>query len=352
MILKFESTIMGRVTIMLLRACSQILNSQRRLWLTAFLVVGASSAGIEAVPGQAGWPVRPISLLVPYPAGSAADTLARTLSGPLREKTGQPFIIENRPGADGMIAGRAVARSEPNGYTQYFGVTTSLSLAFNLQPNLGFDPRKDYAPVSMVGQTAYLLVVNSALGVNSVPDLVALARSKPGALNYSSTGEGSIAHLGMLVLAKKLGIEMTHIPYKTTAQSIMDVASGVIQLQLATVSPTLPLYQAGKIRILGVASDRRTPLLPDVPTLQEEGVPDFQAKFSMALFLPAGSPEIIVTRLSQAVDETLADATVQKAYFEQGFEPKASSPAELGQYIATEIETYRQIVAEYGIRTQ
>jgi hypothetical protein len=141
------------------------------------------------------------------------------------------------------------------------------------------------------------------------------ARSRPGALNYSSTGEGSIAHLGMLVLAKKLGIEMTHIPYKTNAQSIMDVASGVIQLQLATVSPTLPLYQAGKIRILGVASDRRAPLLPDVPTLQEEGVPDFQAKFSMALFLPAGSPEIIVTRLSRAVDETLADAPVQKSLF-------------------------------------
>ena len=165
--------------------------------------------------------------------------------------------------------------------------------------------------------------------------------------------EKEASHIsGTLVLAKKLGIEMTHIPYKTTAQSIMDVASGVIQLQLATVSPTLPLYQAGKIRILGVASDRPAPLLPDVPTLQEEGVPDFQAKFSMALFLPAGSPEIIVTRLSQAVDETLADATVQKAYFEQGFEPKASSPAELGQYIATEIETYRQIVAEYGIKTQ
>jgi tripartite-type tricarboxylate transporter receptor subunit TctC len=343
---------MGYVTVRILRARSQILRSQRRLWLTALLVVGASSAAFDAVRGQTEWPVRPMSLLVPYPAGSASDTLARTLIGPLREKIGQPFIIENRTGADGMIAGRAVARSEPNGYTQYFGVTTSLSLAFNLQPNLGFDPRKDYAPVSMVGQTAYLLIVNSALGVNSVPELVALARSKPGSLNYSSTGEGSIAHLGMLVLAKKLGIEMTHIPYKSTAQSIVDVASGIIQLQLATVSPTIPLYQTGKVRILGVASDRRTPLLPDVPTLQEQGVPDFQAKFSMALFLPAESPDIIVKRLNRAVGEALADAAVQKSYFQQGFEPKASSPAELGQYLDTEIETYRQIVAEYGIKTQ
>jgi tripartite-type tricarboxylate transporter receptor subunit TctC len=129
---------MGYVTVRILRARSQILRSQRRLWLTALLVVGASSAAFDAVRGQTEWPVRPMSLLVPYPAGSASDTLARTLIGPLREKIGQPFIIENRTGADGMIAGRAVARSEPNGYTQYFGVTTSLSLAFNLQPNLGF----------------------------------------------------------------------------------------------------------------------------------------------------------------------------------------------------------------------
>ena len=289
---------MGYVTSRLLRAWPRIAGGQPHLWLTALLVVGASTGAFEAALAQAEWPNRPINLLVPYSAGSASDTLARTLIGPLHEKLGQPFIIENRVGADGMIAGRAVARSEPNGYTQYFGVTTSLSLAYNLQPNLGFDPRKDYAPVSMVGQTAYLLVVSSALGVNSVPELVALAKSKPGALNYSSTGEGSIAHLGMLVLAKKLGIEMTHIPYKSSAQSIVDVASGVIQLQLATISPTIPLYQAGKVRILGVASDHRTPLLPDVPTLQEQGVPDFQAKFSMALFLPAGSPDTVVKRLN------------------------------------------------------
>jgi tripartite-type tricarboxylate transporter receptor subunit TctC len=340
------------VTTLVLRAWSVISGSRRRLWLTAMLAVSASTAASEAVLGQAEWPTRPITLFVPYPAGSASDALARTLIGPLREKVGQPFILENRPGADGMIAGRAVARSEPNGYTQYFGVTTSLSLAFNLQPNLGFDPRKDYAPVSMVGQTAYLLIVNSALGVNSVSELVALARSKPGLLNYSSTGEGSIAHLGMLVLARKLGIEMIHVPYKSTAQSIVDVASGVIQLQLATISPTIPLYQAGKVRILGVASDRRTPLLPDVPTLQEQGVPDFLAKFSMGLFLPVGSPENVVGRMNQAVGEALADPVVQKSYFQQGFEPRGSSPAELGQFLQNETETYRQIVEEYAIRIQ
>ena len=293
---------MGYVTSRILRAFSQVLSSQRRLWLTAFLVVGALTAGFEAVLGQAEWPSRPINLLVPYSAGSASDTLARTLIGPLHEKIGQPFIIENRVGADGMIAGRAVARSEPNGYTQYFGVTTSLSLAFNLQPNLGFDPRKDYAPISMVGQTAYLLVVSSTLGVNSVPELVALAKSKPGALNYSSTGEGSIAHLGMLVLAKKLGIEMTHIPDKSTAQSIVDVArndSAATGNDIAH-DPALP---SGEGPYPGCRQRPANSPLPDVPTLQEQGVSDFQATFSMALFLPVGSPNAVVKRLNEAVRE-------------------------------------------------
>ena len=343
---------MRYVTNRMLRAVPQTLGLRRRLCLTAILVAGATSFASEGVLAQSDFPNRPMNLLVPYPAGSASDTLARTIIGPLRDKVGQPFIIENRPGNDGMIAGRLVARAEPNGYTQYFGVTTSLSLAYNLQPNLGFDPRKDFAPVSMIGQTAYLLVVNSQLGVNSVSELTALARSKPGALNYSSTGEGSIAHLGMLVLAKKLGIEMTHVPYKSTAQSIMDVASGVIQLQLATVSPTIPLYQAGRVKILGIASDKRTPLLPEVPTLQEQGVPDFEAKFSMGLFLPAGSPEIAIKRLNEAAAGAVADAGVQKSFGQQSFEPRATSAAELGKYLEAETERYRKIVAEYNIKTQ
>src|SRR5262249_603008 len=158
----------------------------------------------------------------------------------------------------------------------------SWALTLNLQPQqMGFDPRKDYAPVSLIGETPYVLIVNAGLGVNSLADLVALARrSKPAALNFSSTGEGSVAHLGTLMIAKKLGMEVREGPYKSTAQSLVDVASGVIQLQLATISPTLPLYESGKVRILGIASDRRSPLLPAVPTLAEQGVPS-QVGFSM-----------------------------------------------------------------------
>jgi tripartite-type tricarboxylate transporter receptor subunit TctC len=321
-----------------------------KLGIALLLVTGMWAAATNIAVGQNQWPNRPITLLVPYSAGSASDTLARTLVTPIGRIVGQPIIVEDRPGADGMIAGRDAARAEPNGYTQYFGVTTSLSLAYLLQSNLGFDPRKDYAPVSMVGETAYLLVVNSELGVKSIPELVALARSKPGALNFSSTGEGSISHLAMLIFAKNLGIEMTHVPYKSTAQSIVDVASGVIQLQMATIAPTMPIYQTGKVRILGVASDHRTPSLPDVPTLQEQGVP-VQAKFTMGLFLPAGTSEGVIKVLNESVRAALADPVVQKQYFQQGFEPKASTPAELAQYINNEIDSYRKVIADNGIKS-
>jgi tripartite-type tricarboxylate transporter receptor subunit TctC len=299
---------------------------------------------------QAEWPTRAVSVIVGYPAGSATDAAARVVTGPLAKKIGQPVIIENRAGADGNIAGRAIARSEPNGYTMGFSVTTSWALALNMQPQqMGFDPRKDFASVSLLGDTHYLLIVYADLGVNSVADLVALAkRSKPGALNFSSTGDGSIAHLGMLIIAKKLGIEMTHVPYKSTAQSIIDVASGVIQLQLATISPTIPLVQAGKVRILGIASDRRSPLMPDVPTLAEQGAAT-TASFSFGFVFPTGTPEAIVKRSSEALQDILKEESVKKSLFLQGVEPRSSSVDEMARQITSEVDAYRNIITEFGI---
>ena len=173
-------------------------------------------------------------------------------------------------------------------------------------------------------------------------------RSKPGALNFSSTGDGSIAHLGMLIIAKKLGIEMTHVPYKSTAQSIIDVASGVIQLQLATISPTIPLVQAGKVRVLGIASDRRSPLMPEVPTLAEQGAAT-TASFSLGFVFPTGTPEAIVKRSSEALQYILKDESVKQALFRQGIEPRSSSSDEMARHIASEVEAYGKIIMEFGI---
>ena len=231
-----------------------------------------------------------------------------------------------------------------------FSTTTSWALALNMQPQqMGFDPRKDFASISLSGDTHYLLIVNADLGVKTVADLVALAKSKPGSLNYSSTGEGSIAHLGMLTIAKKLGISMTHVPYKSTAQSIVDVASGVIQLQLATISPTLPLLDAGKVRVLGIASEKRSPLMADVPTLAEQGVAT-TAGFTFGFVFPAGTPEPIVNRSNAAFREILEDEGVKKALLRQGVEPRSSSVSEMARHIEGEVDGYKNFIAEFGIK--
>lgn len=316
---------------------------------TATLALALFAACSPLAYSQSDWPNKPVSVIVGYPAGSATDAAARVVTGPLAKKLGQPIVIDNRGGADGMIAGRAIARSEANGYTMGFSTTTSWALALNMQPQqMGFDPRKDFAAVSVLGDTHYLLIVNADLGVSSIADLVALAKRKPGSLNYSSTGEGSIAHLGMLIIAKKLGIEMTHVPYKSTAQSIVDVASGVIQLQLATISPTIPLLQAGKVRILGIASAHRSPLMPDVPTLTEQNIVT-TAGFTFGFVFPAGTPEPIVKRSSDAFREILQDDAVKKALLQQGVEPRSSSPDEMARHIVSEVDGYKKTIAEFGI---
>ena len=319
---------------------------------TTFTIAALASLAVCSLPAhsQSGWPTKPVSVIVGYPAGSATDSAARVVTGPLAKKLGQPIVIENRGGADEIIAGRAIAKAEPNGYTMGFSTTTSWALALNMQPQqMGFDPRKDFASISLSGDTHYLLIVNADLGVKTVADLVALAKSKPGSLNYSSTGEGSIAHLGMLTIAKKLGISMTHVPYKSTAQSIVDVASGVIQLQLATISPTLPLLDAGKVRVLGIASEKRSPLMPDVPTLAEQGVAT-TAGFTFGFVFPAGTPEPIVNRSNAAFREILEDEGVKKALLRQGVEPRSSSVSEMARHIEGEVDGYKNFIAEFGIK--
>lgn len=325
--------------------------STRSVLAIAALALAWFAVVLSPASSQSDWPGKPVTVIVGYPAGSATDAAARVVTGPLAKKLGQPIVIENRGGADGIIAGRAIAKSDPNGYTMGFSTTTSWALAVNMQPQqMGFDPRKDFSSISLLGDTHYLLVVNAGLDVKSVADLVALAkRSRPGALNYSSTGEASIAHLGMLAVAKRLGIEMTHVPYKSTAQSIVDVASGVIQLQLATISPTLPLLHAGKVRVLGIAAKQRSPLMPDVPTLAEQGV-DTTAGFTFGFVFPAGTPEPIVKRSSDAFREILGEEAVKQALLRQGVEPRSSSAAEMARHIEAEIAGFKNYIAEFGIK--
>ena len=323
-----------------------------RVFALLCLLILTGSAHAASPASDTTWPTHPVTVIVPYPAGSATDIIGRIVAHGLSESLGQPIVIENRPGADATVGTRAVARANPDGYTLAFGTPSAYVSAPALYPDLAYDPVKDFAPVSLAGRTPYVFAVYPGLGVKSVLDLVALAKSKPGELNYSSVGEGSISHVGMLIFADKMGIKLTHIPYKSTAQSIIDVAAGIIHVQLASIPPTLPLYHAGKVQVLAVAGPKRVALMPDVPTMAEAGIPDYQATFWLAMFAPAGTPPAIVARLNRAMADVLKTDEIKNAFTVQGVDPESSSPEELGAMLHRDIDSFRDIIIKAGIKSQ
>lgn len=303
----------------------------------------------DAQTTSSAWPTRPVTVIVPNPAGSSNDIIARIVGRDLSARIGQPVIIENRPGADGTIGVRQVVRAAPDGYTLSFGSSTAYAGVPYLYNNPPYDPLKDLAPVSIVGRSPYVFAVFPGLGVKSVTDLVELAKKRPGQLNYSSIGEGSIAQLGMVDFSEKMKIELQHIPYKSTAQSIIDVSTGIIHMQLATVAPTVPLFEAKKIQVLGIAGKNRLPVFPGVPTMAEAGIPDYEHTFWVAMFAPAGTPESILVRLNREVAAGLATDSVKQAFNTQGVETEYSGSAGLQRILQHDIESYRNVASKAGI---
>jgi tripartite-type tricarboxylate transporter receptor subunit TctC len=312
-------------------------------------VLSICAASAQQSSTLAAWPVRPVTFVVPFPAGSATDLIARVVARDLGSRIGQSVIIENRPGADGTIGVRQVARSAPDGYTFSFGSPSAYAAAPYVYSNLAYDPTKDLVPVSMVGRTPYAFAVYPGLGVTDVLGLVSLAKAKPGQLNYSSIGEGSIAHLGMVVFAEKMGLDIHHVPYKSTAQSIVDVSSGIIHMQLASIPPIVSLHQAKKILVLGVAGKKRIPLMPEIPTMAEAGIPDYEQTFWLAMFAPAGTPEPIIHRINREVGAGLQTDVVKNALMLQGVETEHSTPSELGDILRRDIDAYRDVASKAGI---
>jgi tripartite-type tricarboxylate transporter receptor subunit TctC len=303
----------------------------------------------HAQPAGSAWPTRPVTFVVPNPAGSATDLVARVIARDLSQRLGQPVIIENRPGADGTIGVRQVVKSAPDGYTISFGSPSAYAAAPYVYTNLAYDPVKDLVPISMVGRTPYAFAVYPGLGVKNILELVALAKSKPGQLNYSSIGEGSVAHLGMVVFADKMGLQLQHVPYKTTAQSIVDVATGIIHMQLASIPPIISLRESKKIQVLGIAGKNRIALMQDVPTMVEAGIPDYEQTFWLAMFGPAGTPAPIVARLNREVTAGLQTEAVKNAFMVQGVETEPSTPAGLGEILRHDIDEYRVVATKAGI---
>lgn len=320
-------------------------------WSTIAWMMLASVVGLPEAFAQA-YPTRPITIVVAFPAGSATDAIARVIGKDLQVRLKQPVIIENRPGGGSIIGTRYAAKTPADGYTLLLGAPSSMAIApsFSNSP-LNYDPVKDFDPISFVGGSPFLLAASPKLKVKTVNALIEVAKAKPGVLNYSSVGEGSVAHLGMLLLADRAGLQMQHIPYKSSAQSIVDVAAGFIDLQLATIPPALSLHHAGKVDVLGITSAKRMSILKDIPTVAESGIPGYEWTTWFAMFAPANIPVGVRDVLNNAMREALAMPEIRNALTAQGIEPEASSPEELGQYLNKSIAVFRDAIEKAKLKS-
>jgi tripartite-type tricarboxylate transporter receptor subunit TctC len=318
-----------------------------------FLGLAAGTAvlpGISKIAHAQAYPTRQITLIAPWPAGGAIDAFCRAIAPGLTDRLGKPVVIENRPGAGSVIGTAAGARAEPDGYTLVMAGSGSLAISATLYKKLPYDPTKDFAPIALVGQIPFILVVNPSLPVQSVPDLVKYAKENPGKLSYGSGGPGSPHHLYAELLKSMTGIEMTHVPYKGSAPALTDVVAGHIPLMFSDTVPSLPLIRGGKVRALGVSSATRLPSAPEIPPLAEAGVPGFDAAGWGMIAAPANTSKEIVDRLHAELKFVVALPEVQQQIISLGMAPVSSPPPEKSQsFINSEMARWGKIVEKAGL---
>ena len=296
------------------------------------------------------YPTRPVTIVSPYAAGGGADLVARLMAQKLGERLKQSFVVENRLGAGGVIAANSVAKATPDGYTLFMGTSTQLAIQVTLHKSLPYDPATDFTPIALVASVPFVLTVNPSLPVHSVADLIALAKQKPGELTFGSSGIGGPPHLFTELFKTMTGIEMTHIPYKGTAQAITDVVAGHVPVIFSDLAPSVPLIKDGKLRALGISSAVRFPGTPDIPPLAEVGVPGFDAVAWIMLVAPAATPPDIVAKLAADVTAIMAVPEVQQRVVDLGNIPLTSPPpAELQRYVKSEITRWGKVVEKAGL---
>jgi tripartite-type tricarboxylate transporter receptor subunit TctC len=315
----------------------------------------ACAAGVACVllalpaiaPAQtaATWPVKPLRVVVPFPPGSSADAVTRVITVRLSEQLGQQMVIDNRSGASGNIGADIVARAAPDGYTTLVGTTSTHAVAVSLNEKLTYDPVKDFAPVTLFGSSPYIVLVHPSVPVTSMKELVAFAKSRPGQVNYASAGNASLAHLGTELFASMAGVKMNHVPYKSSALSVLDLVAGRIDLLFGTPAPVLPHLRAGKLRALAATSAKRASFVPELPTVAESGFPGYELNLWFGLFAPAATPKPIVDRLNAGTLKVLGMAETREALALQGLEPAPTTPAEFSRMLRTEIERWRKASA-------
>jgi tripartite-type tricarboxylate transporter receptor subunit TctC len=323
------------------------MRTARHLWAAfAAALVAATSASAA----RAEYPERPVTFVVPYAPGGAVDLLARLLGQRLEERLGTPFVIENRVGASSAIAAAYVAKSPPDGYTILMATSTTMAINSAVFKKLTYTPLVDLSPLALIANSPFVLVVNNALPVRSVTDLVQLAKSKPGELSYGSSGPGSAHHLDMQLLASMTGIKLTHVPYKGTVPALNDVVAGHIQMMFADSSAALPMIRSGTLRALGVSTAKRIEGAPELPSIAENGLPGYDASAWQMVVAPSNMPKPVVEKLYNALRAIQEKPDFRAAIVERGMGPLNSpSPDELEQFVKAEIVRWSKVAKDAGV---
>jgi len=318
-------------------------------WIVAAVAAAILFAGADPCAAQT-YPDRIIKAVVPYTPGGPIDVVSRIVAKRLGEVLGHPIVIENRPGASGMIGNKAAAAAEPDGYTLLFGNTSTLAVFYAVSRTRDFDVLKRLAPIARLIQGYEVMVVDPAGPANTLPAFIAYAKAHPGALNYGSVGFGNLTHVAGELLKLKTGIDMQHIPYKGAPEVIVGLLSGQVQMNFTEVAGVLPLARQGKIRPLAIASATRDPKAPDIPTFMEEGVPDFVVGTFTGVMAPAGTPPAIVAKLNGAINAVLAHAETRAMLENLGSSVRPGTAEEFGAFLAAEQRKWEEVATLAGIR--
>ena len=299
-------------------------------------------------PATAAYPDKPIRLIVPFPAGGATDFMARSMAQKLGERLGQAIIVDNRGGAGGAVGAEAAATAPADGYTLLFSTMGVLAINPSLYPKLRYDPQKDFAPVSLTHATANMMVVHPSVPAKSVQELIAYAKANPGKLTFGSSGNGTSSHLSGELFKSMAGIDMSHIPYKGTGPALTDLLTGRVSMMIDTVSVHIENVNAGKVRALGVTNAKRTPSLPNVPTIAESGLPGYEVSIWLGVLAPAGTPADIVGRLNAEIGKVMSDPEMKAQLARSGIEPLHSTPAEFAAAIRNDTAKWSKVVKASG----
>lgn len=307
--------------------------------------------GASALATAADYPTRSIRYIVPQGAGGSSDTLARLVTQKLSESLGQQVITDNRPGATGIIGTEIVARAAPDGYT-LLQVATSHATNPALSMKMPFDPIRDFTPITLLSQAPNLWIVHPSLPVKNMRELIALAKTRRGEINYSSSGTGSSQHLAGELLKSMAHIDIVHIPYKGSPPALIDLLGGRVVLMCSTIAPAMPLVKSGKLRALAVTSLKRSAAAPEIPTVAETGLPGYEATAWQGVLAPAGTPREVIVKLNTEMVRIVSQPDVRKQLGDQGYEPAGNSPEQFAEYIKTEIAKWTKVIKAAGLKAE